>query len=224
MIDQEAFAEANPYRAVSLSTTLPDSTTEKGPKFTDEYALIAPGRLPGFALQEKIWAYFQVSKMMEINWFPDAYQSLQIKQRDKSILLNLVKAHQITSTSESNDFIPGKGNGLIFLLHGSPGTGKTFTARMLTRPPLLPSVLFLFDMADNKLVEAVAHYTKRPLYATTSGELSKGESLERNLRDALRWSRRWEAIFLLDEADVFLAKRDVGTDMKRNETVTSKYD
>lgn len=69
----------------------------------------------------------------------------------------------------------------------------------------------------------MAHYTRRPLYATTSGELSKKDSLERNLRDALRWSRRWRAIVLLDEADVFLAKRDVGTDMKRNETVTSRF-
>lgn len=26
------------------------------------------------------------------------------------------------------DFVEGKGNGLIFLLHGSPGVGKTYTA------------------------------------------------------------------------------------------------
>jgi hypothetical protein len=26
------------------------------------------------------------------------------------------------------DFVDGKGNGLIFLLHGGPGVGKTFTA------------------------------------------------------------------------------------------------
>jgi len=28
------------------------------------------------------------------------------------------------------DFVEGKGSGLIFLLHGSPGVGKTFTAGM----------------------------------------------------------------------------------------------
>jgi SpoVK/Ycf46/Vps4 family AAA+-type ATPase len=26
------------------------------------------------------------------------------------------------------DFVPGKGHGLIFLLHGAPGVGKTYTA------------------------------------------------------------------------------------------------
>jgi len=28
------------------------------------------------------------------------------------------------------DFVEGKGSGLIFLLHGTPGVGKTFTAGM----------------------------------------------------------------------------------------------
>lgn len=77
------------------------------------------------------------------------------------------------------------------------------------------------DLTYFSITEAMAHFTKRPLYATTSGELSKNKALERNLRDALRWARRWKAIFLLDEADVFLARRDMSSDMKRNETVTS---
>lgn len=32
------------------------------------------------------------------------------------------------SAGTLNDIIAGKGNGLIILLHGSPGTGKTLTA------------------------------------------------------------------------------------------------
>jgi Cdc6-like AAA superfamily ATPase len=31
----------------------------------------------------------------------------------------------------SADFVKGKGNGLIFLLHGKPGVGKTCTAGMM---------------------------------------------------------------------------------------------
>lgn len=67
----------------------------------------------------------------------------------------------------------------------------------------------------------MARYIQKPLYATTYGELSKNQALERNLREALRWSQRWGAVFLLDEADIFLAKRDLVGGMKRNETVTS---
>lgn len=33
-----------------------------------------------------------------------------------------------TSAKKMDDIITGKGNGLIVLLHGSPGTGKTLTA------------------------------------------------------------------------------------------------
>jgi len=69
----------------------------------------------------------------------------------------------------------------------------------------------------------MAHVTRQPLYATTSGELNKNKSLERNLREALRLSQRWRAIFLLDEADVFLAKRTISSDMKRNEMVTGMF-
>jgi hypothetical protein len=36
------------------------------------------------------------------------------------------------------DYVDGKGNGLIFLLHGGPGVGKTFTAGKLC--PHLPSL------------------------------------------------------------------------------------
>lgn len=49
---------------------------------------------------------------------------------------------RVTQTEEvlidkrwSADFVRGKGNGLIFLLHGKPGVGKTCTAGNL--PPLV---------------------------------------------------------------------------------------
>lgn len=45
-----------------------------------------------------------------------------------------------------NDLVRGKGKGLVILLHGEPGVGKTTTA------------------------ECVAEYTKRPLFALTCGK------------------------------------------------------
>ena len=157
MLDQEAFAEANPHRAVFLSTTLPDSATEKGLKLKDEHALVAPGRVPGFALQEKIWAFLQVSKLNEIKWSPNAYQSLQIDRTNKSLLLNLVKSHQLAAPGERHDIIPGKGNGLIFLLHGSPGTGKTFTARKLVRgAPIVRLFFWLTSSRGNGTLYATS--------------------------------------------------------------------
>jgi Cdc6-like AAA superfamily ATPase len=41
------------------------------------------------------------------------------------------KEEPIGRASWTADFVKGKGNGLIFLLHGQPGVGKTCTAGML---------------------------------------------------------------------------------------------
>ena len=50
----------------------------------------------------------------------------------------------------SADFVRGKGSGLIFLLHGAPGVGKTCTAgkyariRLITSSRTLPAVGYVF--------------------------------------------------------------------------------
>lgn len=57
----------------------------------------------------------------------------------------MVRIH--ISTKMSSDIMEGKGNGLILLLHGGPGTGKTLTA------------------------ESVAELAKKPLYRVTCGDM-----------------------------------------------------
>ena len=37
-------------------------------------------------------------------------------------------SHEVVKSNQTNDIVAGKGNGLIMLFHGSPGTGKTLTA------------------------------------------------------------------------------------------------
>lgn len=39
---------------------------------------------------------------------------------------------ELDMSAWSADFVKGKGEGLIFLLHGKPGVGKTYTAGELT--------------------------------------------------------------------------------------------
>jgi hypothetical protein len=74
------------------------------------------------------------------------------------------------------------------------------------------------------LPESVADITRRPLYTVSCGELGvhPGE-VESNLQAALKLATTWNAIVLIDEADVFLEQR--GThDLERNSLVSSKYD
>jgi SpoVK/Ycf46/Vps4 family AAA+-type ATPase len=59
-----------------------------------------------------------------------------------------------------------------------------------------------------------------PLLRITSGDLgTKAGEAEKKIQEAFRLASAWKAIILLDEADVFLAKRKTG-DIGRNAFVT----
>merc|ERR1712137_1256661 len=112
---------------------------------------------------------------------------------DETEGLELVDAHG--NCRLFTDLITGKGGGCIFLLHGSPGVGKTLTA------------------------EAVCEHLSIPLYMITVGELGTTPAeLEKNLHEILELSALWGCGILLDEADIFLEKRSK-TDILRNAMV-----
>jgi len=60
------------------------------------------------------------------------------------------------------------------------------------------------------------------MYSITSGELGTDiEKTDVQLRTIFTRAKAWNAIILLDEADVFLAQR-TATDLKRNAYVSGK--
>lgn len=115
----------------------------------------------------------------------------------------MIKAlsHRYTMQSQSGnawsaDFVRNKGEGQIFLLHGKPGVGKTTTA------------------------ECVAEITRRPLLSLTCGDLGmEPDMVEKQLMKWLKLATSWEAILLLDEADVYLESR-ISQDLQRNTLVS----
>lgn len=109
----------------------------------------------------------------------------------KVLIKSLVKNYQ----GSFKDIIGGKGGGCIFLLHGPPGTGKTLTA------------------------EAISELLRKPLYSVTVGELGTTiNELEDKLRNILEVACYWDAVILLDEADIFLEQRS-DNDIHRNAMV-----
>ena len=118
-------------------------------------------------------------------------------QRD--LVHDLVQAHYSSENEQAfDDIVTAKGKGLIGLLTGPPGVGKTLTA------------------------EAVAEVTKRPLYMISSGELGADPgAVHDRLKDVLEVAEIWDAVLVLDEADVFLAERN-DTDLSRN-AITSIF-
>jgi ATP-dependent Lon protease len=86
-----------------------------------------------------------------------SFDNLVLKSEHKQLVQSLVKTHSTgmkptsdaVGRSENNtreDLVRGKGKGVIILLHGVPGVGKSNTA------------------------ECVAEYTKRPPLSVTCGQ------------------------------------------------------
>ncbi|MCJ1356879.1 MAG: hypothetical protein MMC33_006875 [Icmadophila ericetorum] len=127
---------------------------------------------------------FSVSRIQDVVWKPEAFGSLSIDADEKSLIYSLVKSYNSRLT-RLDDVIEGKGKGLIGLLSGPPGVGKTLSG------------------------EAVSEITKRPLFYLSAGDLgTTAEELDRNLNAILELCQGWGAVLLLDEADVFLQKRE----------------
>ena len=64
---------------------------------------------------------------------------------------------------------------------------------------------------------------RAPLYSLSAGELGySAGSIEDALISVLELVTKWNAVLLLDEADVFLEQRD-SSNLERNKIVSSKF-
>jgi SpoVK/Ycf46/Vps4 family AAA+-type ATPase len=67
---------------------------------------------------------------------------------------------------------------------------------------------------------AVAEKLHAPLYSVSAGELGvEVDAVESKLQTALDVAKKWNAVLLLDEADVFLEQRTIN-DLQRNRLVS----
>lgn len=69
----------------------------------------------------------------DVDVHPEVFQYLELQPGIKNDIEALCRTHMRSKKTKSisTDFIKGKGEGLIFLLHGPPGVGKTCTAGKL---------------------------------------------------------------------------------------------
>jgi SpoVK/Ycf46/Vps4 family AAA+-type ATPase len=148
----------------------------------------------GFSLSDKLWLEFNVEKVQPIEWNEEAFANLVLPSDRKMLLQSLVEAHN-AELCGFDDFIKGKGRGLVVNLFGPPGVGKTLSA------------------------EATSEHVKRPLYVVGAGDLgTKATELDHELQRVFELATAWKAIILIDEADVFLEQRSLH-DLERNAMV-----
>jgi flagellar biosynthesis GTPase FlhF len=92
----------------------------------EEHLLMCMDRVPGFSFTTKTWGYFHVNNIKDVEYNSTAFHNLALAQEKKDLIEALVRSGQ-GSAMNYDDMIKGKGKGIIFLLHGPPGVGKTFT-------------------------------------------------------------------------------------------------
>ncbi|KAH0430169.1 ATPase [Colletotrichum camelliae] len=156
---------------------------------------LASPMVRGFDLTSKKWGLFFIESVTEVEWNEGAFDQLVLPHDYKTIVRAFVEA-QMSSASGFDDIIRGKGQGIIMLLSGEPGVGKTLTA------------------------ESMAEAMKKPLYAMSAGELGiTADDVEDSLRRVLEMCAKWQAVLLLDECDIFLEKRRA-SDLQRNQIVS----
>lgn len=77
-------------------------------------------------------------------------------------------------------------------------------------------------MGKTTTAEAVALSNRKPLYAITTGDLgSTPGTVEKALKETFRLAQLWDCVLLLDEADLFLSRRNV-EDLERNSLVSGR--
>jgi GTPase SAR1 family protein len=185
----------NIFRSLSLS------------EITDSHYVLVKPHVYAFVLRHRQWVTLSVSDLSPVI-FSNIFDDLRIPEEHKTAVQALVRTHeagkaqvlpgQAQSVGAALELVAGKGRGLIILLHGPPGVGKTSTA------------------------ECVADNTKRPLYPITPGDIGEtAAEVERNLHHHFQFAQKWGCVLLLDEADVFLTKR-TKLDLRHN-AVTSVF-
>lgn len=173
---------------------LPERKLDIDP-LSDEQCMHASCMVRGFSFGEKRWLEFFIDQLCPVQWNPNCFEQLVLPAAQKDLVKALVATH-VKQRLNFDDIVKGKGKGLILVLHGPPGVGKTLTA------------------------ETVAEYTNRPLYSVSSGDLgTESSTLDERLSRILDMASTWKAVLLIDEADIFLERRSLH-DLERNSLVS----
>ena len=147
--------------------------------------------LPLFVLDKHQNTWVHLNNCKDYVYNPELKQKLVLDPHHE----DLIDALSETYTIDIKDVVEEKSGGTVVLSTGSAGIGKTLTAEILSE------------------------VIKKPLYKINVSLLgTEPDEIEQKLQTAFNRANSWEAILLLDEADLYIMER--GSDIKHNAIVT----
>lgn len=134
-----------------------------------------------FHLELHHYVWVHVHDLAPYAYQPELKQKLVLPE-EQTDLIDILTAEMDVLM---DDIVAGKSGGTTVLCAGPAGVGKTLTA------------------------EVYAEIIRRPLYRVHSGQLGLNvAAMETALKDVLTRAQRWGAVMLIDEADVYIRRRD----------------
>lgn len=134
-----------------------------------------------FSLDTKEYVYIDCENLKDFEYDTKASERLVLPEDMKNVLTSLFNWN---GTEGFGDIFNDRHGGVVVLAAGKPGVGKTLTA------------------------EVYAHIMQRPLYSIDLTELGTNVAqVESSLNTIFQRVTRWNAVLLLDEADIFMAER-----------------
>ncbi|KIJ30964.1 hypothetical protein M422DRAFT_186501, partial [Sphaerobolus stellatus SS14] len=145
---------------------------------------------------------FSIENITKVTWKGGLFEAVELTDKHRVAIGSFLKAYEEITF---DDLVPKKGRGLVLNFAGPPGVGKTLAA------------------------DAISEKLEKPLYTIRAGDRTRdtyiderggdyASVIDATLSKALAVAACWNAIVLIDEADIFLHKRSIG-DLSRSAVV-----
>lgn len=145
-----------------------------------------------FSFKHKNYMFVDIEDLEEHVYHKDGKDKIVLPTKIKAALEGVFNSKQ---GHVFGDLFHGRHGGIVVLANGPSGVGKTLTA------------------------EVFAEHQEKPLYVMEMSEIGTSlQVVEANLKKIFARAKKWGAVLLFDEADIFLSER-VASDLERSAIV-----